>query len=181
MRFATTPIVFATAAIALGAAFAPQPASAQRGNDRYDDRGQYVRCESDNDRRRTCRADTRGGVELAQQLSRSACIEGRTWGHGRDGIWVDRGCRAEFRIGGGRWPSGRPGNDQATVLRCESNNNRSRECPVGQGGRARLVRQLSSSPCVEGRTWGQHERGIWVTGGCRAEFEVQPRSWSRWR
>ena len=32
-----------------------------------------------------------------RQLSRAACIQGRTWGYGRNGIWVSDGCRAEFR------------------------------------------------------------------------------------
>ena len=40
-------------------------------------------------------------------------------------------------------------------------------------GRVQLVRQLSSAACIEGRTWGQDARGVWVTDGCRGEF----RSW----
>ena len=46
-----------------------------------------------------------------------------------------------------------------------------------QGGVAdvRLVRQLSSARCVEGQTWGQDRSGLWVTQGCRAEFEVRGR------
>ena len=28
------------------------------------------------------------------------------------------------------------------------------------------------SRCVEGRTWGYHPDRIWVSGGCRAEFQV---------
>ncbi|MEG2803227.1 DUF3011 domain-containing protein [Stenotrophomonas sp.] len=53
-------------------------------------------------------------------------------------------------------------------VRCESNKNRTQQCPLQ--GRARLVRQLSGSPCVEGQTWGQARDGVWVTQGCRAEF-----------
>jgi len=36
------------------------------------------------------------GVQLVRQISRSACIEGQTWGYARNGIWVSQGCRAEF-------------------------------------------------------------------------------------
>lgn len=40
-------------------------------------------------------------------------------------------------------------------------------------GRVRLVKQLSDKPCVLGRTWGYDRNGIWVTDGCRAEFEYE--------
>lgn len=67
-----------------------------RRDDRY---GRTVRCESWNSRTVYCSIPTRGGVYLAAQLSRSRCIKGRTWGISRNGVWVSRGCRAEFRVG----------------------------------------------------------------------------------
>jgi hypothetical protein len=39
-----------------------------------------------------------------------------------------------------------------------------------------LIRQLSDTACVAGRNWGtgpDHD-SIWVSGGCRAVFDVQP-------
>src|SRR5581483_5865280 len=57
---------------------------------------QGLYCASDDGRRNYCNADTRGGVRLVRQRSGSPCIEGRTWGYDRNGIWVDRGCRADF-------------------------------------------------------------------------------------
>ena len=39
----------------------------------------------------------RQGVQLVRQLSSSPCVQGRSWGYGRNGIWVAQGCRAEFR------------------------------------------------------------------------------------
>ena len=54
-----------------------------------------VRCESDGDHQH-CRADTRSGVRLYRQLSRSSCQYNETWGYDRRGVWVDQGCRAEF-------------------------------------------------------------------------------------
>jgi len=56
------------------------------------------RCESTDNRTRYCNADTRYGIDLVRQLSRNSCIEGRSWGVTRDGVWVSRGCRAEFAV-----------------------------------------------------------------------------------
>jgi Protein of unknown function (DUF3011) len=78
-------------------------------DDDYDDdygsndpwrRDQRVRCESQGHKERYCRVDTRRGVELYRQLSEARCRYGSTWGYDRKGIWVDRGCRAEFVIRG---------------------------------------------------------------------------------
>ncbi|KAF1014498.1 MAG: hypothetical protein GAK31_01984 [Stenotrophomonas maltophilia] len=55
------------------------------------------------------------------------------------------------------------------VVRCESQNNRERVCSTGWRN-ARLVRQLSGSPCQEGRSWGSRNGTIWVNSGCLAEF-----------
>lgn len=64
-------------------------------------------------------------------------------------------------------------------VRCESIKNRTQQCALP--GRARLVRQISGSPCVEGQTWGQARGGVWVTQGCRAEFVAEGgRGGGRW-
>ena len=57
----------------------------------------------------------------------------------------------------------------AARVRCDSNDNRYRQCAIDGRG-ARLVRQYSKSPCVEGRTWGVGRGFVWVNDGCRAEF-----------
>ena len=36
-------------------------------------------------------------VILVRQLSDSRCVQGQTWGWDARGVWVDRGCRGEFR------------------------------------------------------------------------------------
>jgi hypothetical protein len=59
-----------------------------------------IRCESKDDAYRVCSVDTRGGVRLSQQLSSQGCWQNDTWGYDRNRIWVTRGCRAEFQIGG---------------------------------------------------------------------------------
>jgi hypothetical protein len=57
-----------------------------------------VTCESRHNRRNYCAADTRGGVTLNRQISSAQCVQGRTWGFDARGIWVEGGCRGEFRI-----------------------------------------------------------------------------------
>jgi DUF3011 family protein len=139
-----------------------------------------VRCSSDNGGRNYCNADTRGGVRLVRKLSDAPCIAGRTWGFDRRGIWVDRGCRAEFVTGtetdSGRGGYGRGGRGRAfsQTFYCESGDERRHYCSEGALGRGevRLIRQRSGSPCIFGRTWGRDRSGVWVDRGCRADFEV---------
>lgn len=61
--------------------------------------GRIVRCESDGSFRR-CPADTSAGVALARELSTGRCVARSTWGFDGAGIWVDKGCRGEFRVAG---------------------------------------------------------------------------------
>ncbi len=150
--------------------------AAPQYDDRYYGNGQTVRCESPSNRYRECPMDTRGGVQLTRQLSSTRCEEGRNWGQGRNGVWVDRGCRAEFTSGrGGGWGNGGGWSGNGQRIRCESDNGRTRTCAIPARADVRLVRQLSSARCVEGQTWGQDRGGLWVTQGCRGEFEVYGR------
>ncbi len=56
-------------------------------------------CQSMDGQRTSCRADmSRGDVQLTRQLGDVRCVEGYTWGREPDGVWVDRGCRAEFLL-----------------------------------------------------------------------------------
>jgi hypothetical protein len=70
--------------------------------------GRQVTCASDDGKRHLCRVDTSRGVQMTNQRSGSPCIQGQTWGYSRQGIWVDRGCRADFYLGTG-WRPGGPG------------------------------------------------------------------------
>jgi hypothetical protein len=158
--------------LVLGLGLAPSASAQYYGNDGGDDDG-IVRCESSDGRTRQCPADTRGGVRLARQVSRAPCIQGDTWGYGRAGIWVTRGCRGEFALGYG--DDYGPGYGGPRTFRCESRNGRVEHCAVSTRGGVRLVRQLSRGPCVQGSTWGYDRGGVWVAQGCRAEFEVDER------
>ena len=61
-------------------------------------RSRYETCQSRYDRYQYCRTDTRGGVRLIRQLSKTPCRQNQTWGYERGGVWVDGGCRAEFEV-----------------------------------------------------------------------------------
>lgn len=70
-----------------------------RARDRDRDRGASITCSSNDGRRAYCEVDTRdAAVRMVRQISGSPCRQGETWGWDRRGIWVDRGCRAEFVV-----------------------------------------------------------------------------------
>lgn len=59
--------------------------------------GYNVTCASEDGQYRSCAWNDRmGRPYLIEQMSRSPCIEGRSWGYTRSGLWVDRGCRGRF-------------------------------------------------------------------------------------
>lgn len=146
------------------AEFAPeQPAPGQRLVRRM------VRCESKG-RTVTCPVLLRGApVRLIRQQSLLPCREGRTWGYGRNEIWVSRGCQGQFEVGA---EDGSGFVDVPRQVICESKSEMRRECGVSVERKVTLVRQLSNAPCEEGRSWGWDRAGVWVDKGCRAEFSA---------
>lgn len=60
---------------------------------------QTIRCDSRGFNYRYCRVDTDNQVELVRQHSLISCRENRSWGYDSRGVWVDRGCSADFRVG----------------------------------------------------------------------------------
>jgi hypothetical protein len=79
------------------------PAMAQNGT---------LTCSSKDGGYRYCRADTQNNVRLTRKISGSACTQGYSWGYDYRGIWVDRGCRAEFAFGN----SGSGGNNTGAAI-----------------------------------------------------------------
>lgn len=61
---------------------------------------------------------------------------------------------------------------QSTLVTCESVNGRQQLCGADTRAGVRMVNQLSGSSCIAGRTWGTTRNAIWVTSGCRAQFQV---------
>jgi len=142
------------------------------GNQWQQGQGQTVTCSSDNGKRNYCNVDTSRGVQLIRQISGSPCNQGQTWGYDNRGLWVDKGCRAEFSAGGygsgNQWQQG-----QGQTVTCSSNNGKRNWCDIGNSRDVQLVRQISGSPCVRGSTWDLDQRGLWVDNGCRADFRVR--------
>ncbi|ROU06001.1 DUF3011 domain-containing protein [Lysobacter enzymogenes] len=138
-----------------------------------------IKCESLGGRWNHCPARSEDGVALAQQLSKQPCLRNQTWGTDRSGVWVAGGCRGEFRLLGAQ-PEDEPAasaaaDDGRKLIKCESLDRRARRCDGDTGSGVRMVKQLSKTECVEGRSWGFDAHGVWVEGGCRAEFELDYR------
>ena len=70
----------------------------------------------------------------------------------------------------GQWGGG--GRDRVT---CQSQKEREQFCPAAIGGDVRVARQLSDTPCIEGRNWSWDRNGVRVFDGCRAEFTFRRR------
>ncbi|MFN7728333.1 MAG: DUF3011 domain-containing protein [Bdellovibrio sp.] len=65
------------------------------------------------------------------------------------------------------------GHHRQSMVTCFSNGHALQQCPVqGQIIGIQIVNQISIAPCVEGRSFGTYQGGIWVRGGCRATFQV---------
>jgi hypothetical protein len=131
---------------------------------------QTVLCESQDGKRRHCGADTSFGVELQRQISGADCVRNRTWGYDSNGVWVTSGCRAEFAVGAGRPGLTMISASPAAIVSCQSTNGRMEHCNADTRFGAALYRQLSETKCIRNANWGTDRDGIWVTGGCRAEF-----------
>jgi hypothetical protein len=130
----------------------------------------FINCDSIGYRYQYCAVDTQGRVAMIRENSTgNLCRQGRGWGYDNGGIWVDKGCRAQFSYGrddrgGGNW--GRNGE-----LTCESIGYRYKYCNADTQGRASLVREVSTGNlCNQGRGWGYDNGGIWVDRGCRGVF-----------
>ncbi|HWC20544.1 MAG TPA: DUF3011 domain-containing protein [Terriglobales bacterium] len=159
-------------------------------------------CASEDGHRHYCAADTRAGVTMQRQRSKSACIQGTTWGFDQQGVWVDRGCRADFLVNapqvaesrerfrdhdrdrdrdhdrggdGDRYYDRERWHEETMQLTCSSDDGRKHYCESDIQGEAELVRQRSGSPCRQGYSWGNDRRGIWVDHGCRADFQLKGR------
>ena len=145
------------------------------GDARAVDGGRTITCASDDSRRKVCPADTSNGVQLVRQRSGAKCKEGSSWGHDTRGIWVDKGCEADFVVGVPGHPAGFvKAGGKSQRISCASFDGRKNYCDVDtQGANVQLTRQIGRAPCMEGSTWGHDRRGVWVDRGCNGEFQVQ--------
>jgi len=155
-------------------------------------RGDSVECHSRGYQYTECAAEFRRPV-LQEQLSDSECVENQTWGYKerRGVIWVTQGCAATFAESDDddrashrhrdRDDDDSPRRDdderhgerhhhQREVTECRSSGYAFTRCDV-EWSEARLVEQLSETRCVEGRSWGVDDQGLWVDKGCAGRFE----------
>lgn len=138
-----------------------------------------VRCDSNDGHYHECLAGAADYVTVARQWSKTKCVRGDNWGY-RDGvIWVDEGCRADFNV----FPSSmvsssndsypRPARPARQTVVCESLDGHRRHCSADTSGGVRITKRLSKSACDYKNDWGWDSNGVWVSHGCRAEFEVK--------
>jgi DUF3011 family protein len=112
-------------------------------------------------------------ARYVSQQSAQPCIVNQTYGITASYVWVSRGCRATFEVStGGYVRGGYPGAPTTRQLTCESSGAARQQCPVEGVTSVRLIRQISTSPCQLSRTFGAGFGHIWVSNGCRGEFEV---------
>lgn len=138
-------------------------------------------CTSNRYKTKTCRLprNTQGQIKLVKKISHSPCVLGQSWGVGERSVWVRNGCRAVFRVGRGGDAGGRGGNDgpyhhsRKGQLSCGSPHGRFHGCHLSNAKhrQVRLARQVSSSPCIRGSSWGVKANEVWVNNGCRAVFK----------
>ena len=120
-----------------------------------------ITCESRNNDREICGANTAGGVTLRQQLSGTRCIQGRSWGYTRNAIWVSNGCRAQFVVNNSR-QSGRNGNVYRNGRNGNVYNNGRRNDTYNAGNAQALCRQQvqnSLNRRVRVDTWMMNSSG----------------------
>jgi hypothetical protein len=131
-----------------------------------------ITCESRSTGRQECPIPSGTQIRLLRQLSQNPCRLNDTYGRGAGYIWVAEGCRAEFEVVRTGYPGGGGGPGGTTQVTCESASLNRQVCPIPSGSSARLVRQLSDSPCRLNSTYGFDRGTIWVANGCRGLFEV---------
>ena len=134
-----------------------------------------IACASEGGLRKVCLADTSNGVKLVRQRSDAKCKEGSSWGHDARGIWVDKGCEADFVVGvPGHPASSGTAAAKTQTISCASYDGRRNYCDADtQGAKVQLTRQIGTATCTEGATWGYDRTGVWVDRGCSGEFLVQ--------
>jgi len=138
-------------------------------------------CESRGTARELCQVTGASAVKVVKQLSTNPCRLNQSFGVAFGAIWVSNGCRAEFEVTIGGSPTGPGGvvvgGDSGTGLPnrvvCESKGGERTECRIKVGAEVRLARQLSTTACTQNSTWGYGYGLLWVTKGCRGEFEVK--------
>ena len=139
-----------------------------------------ARCDSTDGHYKECAVGLAESVTVARQWSKTKCVRGQNWGYENGVIWVDEGCRADFNVYAsalGMTSSSARGRMRAAdtitqTLVCESIDGNRRHCLADTTGTVKLTKRLSKSSCDFKNDWGWDANGVWVSHGCRAEFQV---------
>ncbi|MBS0226243.1 MAG: DUF3011 domain-containing protein [Proteobacteria bacterium] len=152
--------------------------------------GDIVSCAATNGERVHCKAEVVGKtVTLVRLRSKTECLRGRDWDADEGGVWVDHGCRADFKLTEAAVvsPAGEKAQSEPVVATkpaavvpaprglvvCESWQSRWAHCDADVTQTIRLARQRTNdAQCIRSQTWGVDATGIWVSSGCRGEFQV---------
>ncbi len=132
---------------------------------------QQVFCESRPGATQFCHTGVIGRARLLHQLSARACVQGVTWGYSKGGIWVSDGCSGAFALSGVR-PMEIPLDPQLRQLHCESRQGKLNRCTANTRGGVKLAKRFSQARCIEGKTWGYDELGVWVHRNCSGLFVI---------
>jgi hypothetical protein len=127
-----------------------------------------LRCESQNYGRQTCARNLQGAeVTMIHQLSNRTC-QGN-WGYNYNEVWVANGCRADFYV----THTGNNSGYNNGLVECRSFGTNIEHCQVPDLQSVELVQELSNQYNSSCRgNWGYSSHGLWVRGGCHAQFRV---------
>jgi hypothetical protein len=110
-------------------------------------------------------------ARFVSQVGNRPCRLNVTYGFKPGYAWVQQGCQAVFELTG-RGEQGGNNGSYTTRLTCESQSTARQQCPIAGATSIRLVRQISTNPCRLNETFGIGFGHVWVSNGCRGEFEV---------
>jgi len=156
--------------------------NAQRGGSGYNpgSNSNIINCQSYDRSTKYCRANNLKSIKVHNiQSNRSSCKG--NWGYSDQGIWVRRGCQAEFHVtyfsgnnnnnnSNSNRPDYNPGYNDYTEIKCESKHNKFTRCNTETYRGVQLIQTLSKTSCKN--RWGFDRRSIWVKDGCRGKFRI---------
>ena len=130
-----------------------------------------IRCGSASGGQVQCRTDGKAeNVRLVRDLNQNRCRQGASWGFTDSFIWTNNGCWADFEVAY-RGPAAPGGNTR--IITCGATSGFQVQCETnGFATAVRLRRDLSGNRCSQPSSWGYTNAFVWVSKGCRAEFEV---------
>lgn len=132
-------------------------------------RASVIACGGSDAARRECATEPGAEVVLLRQSGEAPCVRGRTWGYADGVIWTEGGCQADFEV----TPRNSLTPQGPLLFICESISGQRAECLTPGEGEISLSRRLSDAPCERGRSWGVTAGRVWVSEGCRGEFELK--------